>query len=271
MTRYGIKARIRKKLHRNSETVYLLGVLNMEFLTEKNSIRITDEIVASWQSLVNTMAEIIDVPAALIMKVDPPYIEVFRVSESSNNPYEAGDKEPLAGLYCEKVIKTKSRLLVPNALRDSQWDKNPDIKLGMISYLGFPLLWPDGEVFGTICVLDSRENQFQKHHEKLMIKFKELIEAHLALLYKGLADRKNLEGILDNLAEGIIVHDKDRRILFFNRAAEKTTGYSREDVLRKDCHDVFGGPFCGSQELCRDHRAGPKDAPGLWPDTRPWH
>ena len=62
-----------------------------------------------------------------------------------------------------------------------------------------------------------------------------------------LADKKNLERILDSLMEGIIAHDKERRILFFNRAAEKITGYHREEVLGRDCHDAFGSPFCGGR------------------------
>jgi PAS domain S-box-containing protein len=61
------------------------------------------------------------------------------------------------------------------------------------------------------------------------------------------AQQKNLQHILDNLMEGIIAHDKDRRILFFNRAAERITGFAREEVLGRDCHQVFGNPFCGSK------------------------
>ena len=224
----------------------------MESLIEKKEISITDDIITSWQGIVDTIAEIVDVPSALIMKVDHPFIEVFLSSESSNNPYDVGDREHLAGLYCERVIKTRSKLLVPNALKDRAWDSNPDIKLGMVSYLGFPLLWPDGEVFGTICVLDSKENKFERPYETLMLKFKELIEAHLSSLYKGTFDRKNLEDVLDNLTEGIIAHDKDRRIMFFNRAAEEITGYLREDVVGKDCHHVFGGPFCGGRCSFKD-------------------
>ena len=62
-----------------------------------------------------------------------------------------------------------------------------------------------------------------------------------------IVQQKNLQNILDNLMEGIIAHDVERRILFFNRAAEKITGYSREEVLGRDCHTVFGNPFCGSK------------------------
>ncbi len=62
-----------------------------------------------------------------------------------------------------------------------------------------------------------------------------------------LAEKANLERILDSLTEGIIAHDPDRTILYFNRAAEEITGFSREEVAGRDCHDVFGHPFCGGR------------------------
>jgi PAS domain S-box-containing protein len=61
------------------------------------------------------------------------------------------------------------------------------------------------------------------------------------------AEKENLERILDNLSEGIIAHDTERRILLFNRAAEEITGYRRRDILGKDCHNAFGRPFCGDR------------------------
>jgi PAS domain S-box-containing protein len=72
-----------------------------------------------------------------------------------------------------------------------------------------------------------------------------------------LADKEGLERILDNLTEGIIAHDKERHVVFFNRAAEKITGYSRKDVLGKDCHEAFGAPFCGGRCSFQD---GPPDS-----------
>jgi sigma-54 dependent transcriptional regulator, acetoin dehydrogenase operon transcriptional activator AcoR len=233
-------------------TRYSFWKLTKEPKISKEYIRITDNILESWQKIVNTMAEMMNVPSALIMKVDPPYIEVFCSSVSKSNPYKAGDTEHLAGLYCEEVIKKKEKLFVPNALQDKKWDKNPDIKLGMISYLGFPILWPDGEVFGTICVLDSKENIYETKDEEMILSFKELAELHLSLLYQDLTVIKNLVGILDNLTEGIIAHNRDRRILFFNRAAEKITGYKRNDVIGKDCHEALGGPFCGARCAFKD-------------------
>lgn len=66
-------------------------------------------------------------------------------------------------------------------------------------------------------------------------------------LEKLAAQQKNLEHILDHLQEGIIGHDRDRKIIYFNRAAEALTGYSKEEVLGRDCHEIFGAPFCGKQ------------------------
>jgi len=53
--------------------------------------------------------------------------------------------------------------------------------------------------------------------------------------------------VLDSLFEGILVHDLERRIIYFNRAAESITGYTRRELVGKDCHDVFPQSFCGKE------------------------
>lgn len=64
---------------------------------------------------------------------------------------------------------------------------------------------------------------------------------------------KNLERILDNMKAGIIAHDLNRRIFYFNRKAEEITGFGRNEVVGKDCHEALGGPFCGSRcSFCKD-------------------
>jgi len=57
--------------------------------------------------------------------------------------------------------------------------------------------------------------------------------------------RKNSEQLMDSMHEGIIAHDLNRRIFFFNRAAETITGFSRQEIVGKDCHDIFAGGICG--------------------------
>lgn len=55
--------------------------------------------------------------------------------------------------------------------------------------------------------------------------------------------------LLDHMSEGVIAHDMHRRIFYFNSAAESITGYKREALLNKDCHDVIPGGLCGAKCL----------------------
>ena len=52
----------------------------------------------------------------------------------------------------------------------------------MISYYGLPIKWPDQEFFGTICVLDSKTNEYNDDYKELLKEFKSSIEADLKLL-----------------------------------------------------------------------------------------
>lgn len=148
-------------------------------------LELSTDILKNWQEIVDILADMLKIPAALIMRFIDPAIEVFVSSNSEGNPYHPGGKEVLfgSGLYCETVIKTQDKLLVPDALADANWEKNPDIKLNMISYLGFPILLPNKKPFGTICVLDNNPNKYSKTAEKLMLKFRNLIESHLEMIY----------------------------------------------------------------------------------------
>ena len=154
-------------------------------MNKEVQIEVPTAILENWQEIVNILADMIPIPASLIMRLDDPNIEVFVSSNGKGNPYHPGDKEKVygSGLYCETVIKTKDKLLVPNALADVNWKDNPDIKLGMISYLGFPILLPDGKPFGTICVLDNKQNQYSENVEKLMQNFRNLLQSHLESIY----------------------------------------------------------------------------------------
>jgi PAS domain S-box-containing protein len=69
------------------------------------------------------------------------------------------------------------------------------------------------------------------------------------------------ETILDSLSEGVYVCDRDRRIVFWSKSAERITGWHSEDVVGKRClEDILchvdkdGHRLCG-EEYCPLHRA----------------
>jgi PAS domain S-box-containing protein len=162
---------------------------------------IPDTTLTQWQGIVDLMADVCSVPAALIMKVHTSEIEVLISAKVPGNPYHTGEKAALnTGLYCETVMSKRERLFVPNALKDPKWDHNPDIPLGMICYLGYPLQWPDGEIFGTICILDNEENIFSEQMDNYVRLFRGNIENYLALLFETNQRKKAEDDLRSNLS-----------------------------------------------------------------------
>ncbi|MGL3107971.1 GAF domain-containing sensor histidine kinase [Bradyrhizobium sp. BR 1432] len=201
-----------------------------------NSIQVPSEIIHKWQEVVDVLAEIMHVPSALIMRVEPPNIKVFVSSESKGNPYEPDELAPLnTGLYCETVMKTCQPLLVPDALRDEVWKSNPDIKLGMISYLGVPISWPDGEVFGTICVLDNKRNEYSKPYLRLLHQLRDAVQIdlqRLAAQHRQLEERETkIRRLVDANIIGIYIWELDGRLLEANDTFLRLVGYDREDLI----------------------------------------
>src|SRR3990167_2989965 len=52
--------------------------------------------------------------------------------------------------------------------------------------------------------------------------------------------------ILNSIAEGVITVDKEFKITFINVAAEKLTGFKRDEVIGQFCKGVFKSEFCFS-------------------------
>jgi signal transduction histidine kinase len=161
--------------------------------------QVPPETIQKWQEIVDLLAKILCVPSALIMKVEPPNIKVFVSSDSTGNPYKRDELACLnTGLYCETVMNTRRLLLVPDALVDEDWNANPDLKLGMISYMGLPVAWPNGNIFGTICVLDTKRNEYGELYRKLLFQCREMLQADLKSL---LANTELEHKVLERTAE----------------------------------------------------------------------
>jgi PAS domain S-box-containing protein len=222
------------------------------------SFVIPDRLLVKWQAMADTSAQLAGVSVALIMRVVDPNIQVLVSSHCADNPYNPGDSEPLeaSGAYCERVVRTRERLLVPNALASTEWKDNPDTELGMISYLGLPLLWPNLRVFGTICVLDSKENPYSSLFELVFRQFKDVIEEHLATIYLGSGtDRRSsfearrmdealrisndrLRFMIEGMTDEFLVHDDSGKILEINPQACLDMEFTLNQLLGSDIREL---------------------------------
>ena len=67
----------------------------------------------------------------------------------------------------------------------------------------------------------------------------------------GVRDEAFLREILETVADGVYIVDRDRRILWWNRGAERITGFARGEIVQTFCYDdnlrhvdVRGTPLC---------------------------
>jgi len=201
---------------------------------------IPDAILEKWQNIVNLMAEMLDVPAALITRILGEEIHVFVSSGTEGNPYHRGDCQQFwgSGLYCETVVTKNHELLVPNALFDEAWRNNPQASLNLISYMGYLIRWPDGKPFGTMCVFDCKTNSYSEKYKRLITQFRDIVEIHLEIIYTEAKRREELEHLADERTASLQVAVA-QQIEANNRAlSEMSQRKQTEESLRKAQHDL---------------------------------
>lgn len=171
---------------------------------------IPPETMASWQSIVDLIARLAEVPASLVMQTRAPDHAVLVTSASEGNPYTVGQNFVLnEKLYCYGVMKNDGELVVEDATCEPDWADNDDMEHGMSFYVGLPLKWPDGALFGTICVLDRRRNPQALLFRRGLQEFARVIEADLERLTE-IARRQALEAALQQTLDTLEQRVADR-------------------------------------------------------------
>ena len=141
---------------------------------------IPESIQIKWQRIVDLVARIMNVPTGLITRFTTANLEIFTASATEGNPYKKNDRDVLGiGMFCETVAGRRSEMLVQNAEESEFWKNNPHAGLGMRSYMGVPIQWSDGELFGTFCMLDDKVNRVTDLYRNLVREFGEIIESDL--------------------------------------------------------------------------------------------
>ncbi|MFH0226625.1 EAL domain-containing protein [Vibrio furnissii] len=213
------------------------------------SLTVPQEMLSGWQTIVNLLADILQVPAALIMRLHDEEIEVFCANTNVKQPYRSGDTEALGqGLYCETVAKTRQELLIPNALTDMKWRHNPDISHGMVAYCGIPVCWPNGDLFGTICVLDNKANVFTPTYRKLLQSFRVSLESQLTVIYQ----HQKLKLLNDDLQARIQIRTQDLADLNYSLNQEIDKRKAAEQLVAFQLHHDTSTAFFNHSGLERE-------------------
>jgi PAS domain S-box-containing protein len=113
----------------------------------------------------------------------------------------------------------------------------------MISYLGFPVSWPDGKIFGTICVVDNKENHYSDLYLEILSHCRDVPQGDLETLARLGSEleeqRAHLSELFARVPEAIVLADRNCRIMRVNPEFTKIFGYTTEEALGERIQELI--------------------------------
>ena len=110
----------------------------------------------AFDRLARLAARLLDAPVALVSLVDQDR-QFFKACIGLPEPWSSVRQTPLSHSYCRHLLDPKAPLVIDDARLDPRVRDNPAIlELGLLAYLGIPLVSPDDQVLGTLCALDHQ-------------------------------------------------------------------------------------------------------------------
>lgn len=177
------------------------------------------------------------------------HIGLIALRDERDNGFRIAASHGLPSTLLPRLRPFLSNL--PTSLRPGQW-RMPDlqVKLGlMAAELGIGLrqvvslpLSIDGELTGVIYVFRSSGSAFSANDREVLAAFADqaAIAVRNARLYRKAVDEKRrLDALIDNSADGVMILDHVGHIEIFNRALSELTGCPQEIALGRHCSEVF--------------------------------
>jgi len=112
----------------------------------------------SFDSLARLAMRLFKVPVALISIVQEKQDRQFFLSQQGlSEPWGSKRQTPLSHSFCQYVKRECKPLVISDAHRHPLVTDNLAIsELGVVAYLGVPILMPDGTPIGALCVIEDK-------------------------------------------------------------------------------------------------------------------
>lgn len=153
--------------------------------------------------------------------------------------------------FCSHTILQPELLIVPDACQDIRFADNPLVTCEpyIRFYAGVPLITPDGQAIGTLCVMDQRSRVLdQKQTRVLKILARQVVNylesrrqltrAHRVkqkIAVDALAEtEERFRCLVQNSSDIISVLEADGTICYVSPAVERILGYKTADLVGKN-------------------------------------
>lgn len=168
-----------------------------------------------WQKTIDLITGLFSAPSGYIVQATSKgYRVVIRNNEGGSSFETNPILPPQTPLFCRHVAETNNILYVNDASNNDAWNTLPEVvEDGVESYLGLPIHWPEGEVFGTLCLKDTKITSYTDEYFELIEQLRDLIEDDLALIYsyeqmREIAMLDSLTNIYNRRALSLLVQQK---------------------------------------------------------------
>jgi len=113
-------------------------------------------------------AQVLNAPVALVSLVAADR-QFFKSCLGLPEPWAGKRGTPLSHSFCQHAVASRMPLIVDDAREHEVLRDNLAIRdMGVVAYAGIPLIDPDDNALGTLCVIDSRPRHWTTHQVQLL-------------------------------------------------------------------------------------------------------
>ena len=179
--------------------------------------------------------------------------EVYRALEGDAESFglEQGEGIPLEGTYCKRVAEGRLPNVIPDTRADPRVSNLPcTTEAGIGAYVGIPLVFSDGTVFGSFCCMSHQPDRSLSHRDINLMRVVaslvcdhiegDLFEAKNAQLKEELVAARALSKSLD--ARDGYAGEHSEEVVYYATQVASELGMTAEEVTRvsqvAQLHDI---------------------------------
>ncbi|WP_170003104.1 EAL domain-containing protein [Pseudopontixanthobacter vadosimaris] len=143
---------------------------------------------------------------------------------------------PAIVAFCARTISPRETMVVLDARTDDRFRNNPLVAgdPNLRFYAGAPLFLSSGHCLGALCVIDSAPRADFTADDVTQLEGLATIATSLIEARQEKRGATIASSVVEATSDTILASDRDRKILFWNKAAEEMFGYTREEALGRN-------------------------------------
>ena len=243
-------------------------------LGDEEALRLVVEGTASetgtafFRALVKNLATVMGTTGAWVTEYLPEKKQLRALAFWLNDGFMEDYTYGIKGTACASVVESKTLVHIPDRLIELYPHDLDLVTLNAVSYLGVPLLDPDGGVMGHMSVLDAKP---MPRDERAISLFK-IFAARAAAEHRRLrverevrAREQQLSTLLETAMDAIVVLDAQLRVVRINQAAARAFGCLAEDMVGESLNDFLAKDSAARVEtFVRELEVRPEGRQQLW-------